>query len=289
MAADAAKPAKTTRRSFLKRAALGAAAVALGGAADAFLIEPRWVKISRPVVGIPSLAPAWDGLRIAQLTDLHVGRYIGLDYVRDVVRMTLAESPDLIVFTGDLVSQHRCITSDLAGALKPLSAPLGIFSVPGNHDYWTDIDGVTALLVSAGVTPLTTRRVLFDRGGQALCLAGVDDLWEGRPSLDALADVGEDVPRVLLCHNPDYAEEMPAAPRVDLMLSGHTHGGQFKVPFDGRPRVPIRHPKYAAGLAQGPCCPVYTCVGLGMVGIPIRFNCRPEIAVITLRRAPARG
>ena len=95
----------------------------------------------------------------------------------------------------------------------------------------------------------------------------------------------ESVPRLLLSHNPDYAEALGESPRVDLMLCGHTHGGQFRLPFIGPLRVPIRHRKYAAGLAQGPRCPVYTSVGLGMVGMRCRFYCRPELPVITLRRA----
>ena len=123
------------------------------------------------------------------------------------------------------------------------------------------------------------------RGGAGLWVAGVDDLWEGSPDLAAaLAGVPEAVPRILLCHNPDYAEQMQHTPRVDLMLCGHTHGGQVKIPFGPRPRLPIRHRRYAAGLVEGPCCQVYTSCGLGMVGVPIRFNCRPELAIVTLRR-----
>lgn len=92
-------------------------------------------------------------------------------------------------------------------------------------------------------------------------------------------------PRVLLAHNPDYAEQMPASPRVDLMLCGHTHGGQIRLPLLGALALPIRHRQYAAGLVHGPQCNVYISRGIGMVGIPIRFNCRPELALITLHRA----
>jgi len=266
------------------------AAMALGGAAagsvvDAWLVEPRWIKVTRPVIPVNSLPPAWDGVRIAHLADIHTGRLVGLDYVGEVVRATLAQSPDIIVLTGDFVTGAAAITPGLAQVLGKLRAPEGRFAVLGNHDHWADATGVVSLLETSGVTLLTNRNVVLERNGEKLCLAGVDDLWEGKQLLDvALAGVDEDVPRLLLCHNPDYAEKMPLDPRVDVMLCGHTHGGQFKIPFGPRPVVPVKHARYAAGLNRGPCCPVYTSVGLGMIGVPIRFNCRPELAIIALRR-----
>ena len=277
---------KLGRRRFLKRAGLCLAGLAAGGVLDALVVEPRWVKVTRPVVAIPALPPAWDGVRIAHLTDIHAGKLIDLDYVRKVVTMTLAESPDVIALTGDFVTGVGAITAELARVLGRLRAPKGKFAVLGNHDHWADARGVRSLLSTAGITLLTNRNVLLEEKGGKLCLAGVGDLWSDRQLLDAaLADLDEEVPRVLLCHNPDYAEIMPATPRVDLMLCGHTHGGQFKIPFGPRPRLPVGYPKYAAGLARGPRCPVYTSRGLGMVGIPVRFNCRPELPIITLRTA----
>lgn len=275
-----------SRRRFLKRAAIGLAGLAVGGAVDALAVEPRWVRLTRPVVRIPSLGRAWDGVRIAHLTDLHVGRLIGLDYVRKVVKLTLAESPDVIVLTGDYVSRTPAITPEYAAALKDLRAPLGQFAVLGNHDHWTDLARVQAMLKSAGISLLTNTHVLLRKNGDTLCLAGVGDLWEDKQRIErALGGVADEVPRILLSHNPDYAETMPASPRVDLMLCGHTHGGQVKIPFGPRPQLPIVYTKYAAGLNRGPHCPVYTSVGLGMVGIPVRFNCRPELPIITLKRS----
>ncbi len=279
------RPRRFTRRKFLKLSACAAAAAAVGSVIDAFAVEPEWVKVTGPVIPIPNLPPAWDGVRVAQLTDIHIGRLIGLNYLREVVEKTNAASPDVIVLTGDYVSRTDAIGDNLAEVLSWLQAPEGKFAVLGNHDHWTDPAAIRSVLKTAGITDLTNRHETLRRSGRGLCIAGVDDLWEGVQDLDlALAGVGEDVPRILLCHNPDYAEQMPAGPRVDLMLCGHSHGGQFKIPFGPRPRLPIRHSKYAAGLAEGPRCLVYTSVGLGMVGIPIRFNCRPELAIITLRR-----
>ncbi len=276
---------KITRRRFLKLAACIAAAAVVGIIVDAVVVEPKWIKVTNPVVRIADLPPAWEGVRIAQLTDIHVGRLIDLDYVRKIVEKTNAAKPDVIVLTGDYVSRTDAIDDNLAEVLGRLQAPFGKFAVLGNHDHWTDPAAVRSVLAKAGIVDLTGRNTILNRGGAGLCLAGLDDLWEGRHDLSvALAGVDDNVPRVLLCHNPDYAERMPASPRVDLMLCGHSHGGQFKIPFGPRPRLPIRHAKYAAGLASGPHCQVYTSVGLGMIGIPIRFNCRPELAVITLRR-----
>ncbi len=262
-----------------------AAAAAVGSVIDAVAVEPKWIKVTNPAVTIPNLPPAWDGVRIAQLTDIHVGRLINLDYVRKAVAKTNAAGPDVVVLTGDYVSRTDAIDDNLAEALAALQAPHGKFAVLGNHDHWTDPAAMRSVLKQAGIADLTNRHAILDRGDARLCLAGVDDLWEGRQDLaGALSGVDESVPRVLLCHNPDYAEQMPAVPRVDLMLAGHSHGGQFKIPFGPRPKLPIRYAKYAAGLASGPRCQVYTSVGLGMVGIPIRFNCRPELTMITLRR-----
>lgn len=277
---------KLGRRRFLKWGLLSGVGVVVGGAVDAVLLEPRWVSLTRPVISIDALPSAWDGVPIAHLTDIHTGRLIGLDYVRKVVEMTLAQSPDIIALTGDFVTGVGAITPKLARVLGRLRAAKGQFAVLGNHDHWADAEGVRSLLNSAGITLLTNRNVVLEENHEKLCLAGVGDLWEDEQLLDAaLAGVPEQVPRILLCHNPDYAEAMPSGPRVDLMLCGHTHGGQFKIPFGPRPQLPVRYAKYAAGLARGPCCPVYTSRGLGMVGVPIRFNCRPELAIITLCRA----
>ena len=144
------------------------------------------------------------------------------------------------------------------------------------------------MLRNAGVTVLDNACAIVRRDGQSLCIAGVEDPWHGHPSTErALDGLDEDVCRVLLCHNPDYAEEMPARPRVDLMLAGHTHGGQVKIPFGPRPRLPIDYKKYGAGLVRGPHCPVYVTRGIGMIAPPVRFNCRPEVAIITLRKEDA--
>ena len=276
----------TRRRTFLKLLGGGAAVGVAGGALDGFLVEPRWVRRAEVPVGVPGLSSGWRGARIAFLTDLHVGRLVDLDYVRKVVRMTNEAAPDIVLLGGDYVSRRDAITPELSEALSSLEGPHGRFAVLGNHDSWTDAAAVTDMLNAAGIALLQNAHTVLRRGDADLCIAGVDDLWTGQPDLStALDGCPTEAPRLLLCHNPDYAEQMPHKPHVDLLLCGHTHGGQVNLPLIGRPRLPIRHKQYAAGLASGPACPVYTSVGLGETGIPVRFNCRPELTVLTLRRA----
>lgn len=266
--------------------ALGSAAVgnAVGALVAALLIEPRWIKVTRPTVWLPELPGGWDGVRIAHLTDLHHGRMVPLGLIAEAVRLANAESPDLAVLTGDFVSRPEAITSALAEVLAELEAPLGSYAVLGNHDYSTDAGGVREMLAAAGVRLLENCSVLLARGADLLAVAGVDDLWFGLPHLaSALRDVPPAAARLLLSHNPAYARRMPPVPRVDLMLSGHTHGGQVRLPLLGRPRQLLRMLSPLAGLVRGRCCPVYISRGIGMVGLPVRFNCRPELPIITLR------
>jgi predicted MPP superfamily phosphohydrolase len=277
---------RLTRRRLV-RAGGGLALAGLAAAAiDAFGLEPYWLKRTDCEIGVDDLPAGWDGATVAHLTDIHVGRIITLGYVRKAVDLANAARPDVVVLTGDFVTPARAIGEAYADELRRLEAPLGVFAVLGNHDHWTDPAGVVAMLESAGVEMVTNRRVVLERGGGKLCLAGVDDLWEGRQLLDeALGGLDESVPRLVLCHNPDYAEVMPASPRVDLLLCGHTHGGQVRLPLIGAPRLPIVHAKYADGLVAGPACAVFVSRGVGLAGLPVRFNCRPEVPVLTLRRA----
>ena len=278
---------KFSRRKFLKYTGLVAVAAATGAIVDALAIEPHWFQTTRPVIPVNHLSPAWDGVRIAQITDIHVGRLSSLDDARRIVEMTNDLHPDIVVLTGDYVSRADAITHALVEVFRDLRTKRK-FAVLGNHDYWSNAKAVIASLETAGIPMLTNRHYILDRRNQSLCIAGVDDYWSATPGpnvADALRGVGEEVPRILLSHNPDYAERLPARPRVDLMLSGHTHGGQVKLPLLGPLKLPIEHRKYAEGLVPGPRCPVFVSRGLGMVGVPMRFNCRPELPLITLRRA----
>ena len=277
---------KMTRRKFLKWLAAGGVVGFGGVAVDAFVVEPHRFRVTRRAITLPRLPRQWDGLTIAHVTDIHLGRLSDLDDARQIVNMTNQLHPDLIVLTGDFVSNADSVSLALIEVLRDLRAPMGSYAVLGNHDHWANAPGVIAMFEGAGIKFLTNENHIFTRGGKALSFGGVDDLMIGHPDvMRTFRGVDKNIPRILLCHNPDYAEIMPAAANVDLMLCGHTHGGQVRIPLIGPLMLPIKHRRYAEGLVDGPQCPVFISRGLGMVSIPVRFNCSPEIPLITLRRA----
>ena len=236
-------------------------------------------------VPIAGLAAGLDGFRLAVLSDLHFGRFVRDGYARRVVGLINAERPDAILTLGDLVSSRYSRTESCAEVLAELRAPRGVLGCLGNHEYYVGARFTAESFRRAGIDVLVNaHRRLRAAGGAELVVAGLDDHRRGRPDeRKALAGVDADLPVILMCHNPDRAEMLPDGIRVDLMLSGHTHGGQIVVSH--RPvftRIKCR--KYSSGLAQGPRCQVYTSRGVGMVALPLRINCRPEIPVIRLVR-----
>jgi predicted MPP superfamily phosphohydrolase len=206
--------------------------------------------------------------------------------VRRAADLATAAQPDVIVLTGDYVTRSTKFMRSGAAALAKLSAPLGVIAVLGNHDYWTDPDVVGHLLRdTAGARVLKNETEVLERSGEYLAIAGLDDPVTRNDDLDrTLAAVPPSCPVVLLAHTPDIAPK--AAERgVDLVLAGHTHGGQVVLPWIGPPIVNSKHGKrLASGLAQVKGTKVYTNRGVGMAIVPIRINCPPEVALITLRR-----
>jgi len=280
-----------SRRQFLRLALglpLGAAMVAAGGVGYAYGLEPDWLAVERVTVHVPGLPPALDGLRIAHLSDLHWGPYTAQREVRAAVEKANALAPDLIALTGDYVLYSADHARPCAHELAALRAPLGVYAVPGNHDYWTDIEVVTAQLRAAGLSLLRNAAHRLEVNGAALWLAGVDDVWERHHDLEAtLVSVPLDEPVLLLVHEPDFADEVVRAPhRLVLQLSGHSHGGQVNLPLLGRPILPWLGQRYPAGLqaVPGSALQVYTNRGIGVTAPPLRFNCRPEVTLLTLAR-----
>lgn len=251
------------------------------------LTETFWTQVTRTTIPVPRLPTEFDGLKIVLLTDIHHGTYTGIDFVRRVVATTNGLRPDLVLLGGDYV--HGRTGEDYAlpclAALNGLEAPLGVWSVPGNHDYWEHIRRYHAALAVTNIGDLCNRGVWLSRGASRIRLGGIDDLWCGRPDLaSALGDTGPNDCALLLCHNPDYVERL-TDPRVRLVMSGHMHGGQVLLPFIP-PQVPSNYgAKYLKGLIQGPTTQVYVSRGLGTVSLPFRFRSRPEIALLTLTAA----
>jgi predicted MPP superfamily phosphohydrolase len=264
-------------------------AVILGGILlDSVLIEPRWIRVNRYRFPVADLPKAFQGFTIVHLTDLHCSKYVSVGYLRKVVRKVNALSPDVIVITGDFVrgSSDPAYAEEVGNLLADLRASNGVFAVPGNHDYWSGIETVERAVSKAGIRFLTNANVTIERSGEHLVLCGVDDLWEGVVNFsDALKGTESASPRILLMHNPDSFEEAAQYP-FDLILCGHTHGGQIVLPLIGPPLVPSRYGKlYAAGFFRKNGRSMYVNRGVGLVPPAVRFCCRPEIAVFALERA----
>ena len=278
------------RPRTLLSAALGTAAAGAGGFAYARFVEPRWLERTHTRVPIPGLPAALDGLAVALLTDLHVTSEADLRLVRRACRLAMGARPDLVALTGDFVSGF---SGDWLEAVmdvldEGLSAPLGVFAVPGNHEQAAGIGRYYgALGHHPRIHALTNTAVRLARGGATVRVAGTDSLREGdaRPA-EALAAAPEADLTIHLSHNPDLAEEDCAAlGPVDLVLSGHTHGGQVRLPFVGAVWNSSRHPdRYEAGLVARPWAWVYVARGIGTVHLPVRFLCRPEVAVLEIVR-----
>jgi uncharacterized protein len=272
------------RRVFLKTA-LAATIPATGLTAAYGLFESGWVRIDRQTLPLARLPKSFDGFQIAFLADIHHGPFTSLDYVSSVVRTTLILGPDLIVLGGDYSLKDRKYIRPCLDVLGALTAPYGVYGVLGNHDYWHGVADSRAGLKAAHVEELTNGGVWVRRGSDRFRLAGVDDLWTGRADVTAaLGDATREDACLLVSHNPDLAEVL-RDPRVGLMLSGHTHGGQVVFP-SGAPFVPSRYgQKYLRGLVQAPETLVYVSRGLGTSGVPVRIASRPEINLITLKAA----
>lgn len=205
---------------------------------------------------------------------------VDLPHIRQAVRIAQETAPHLILLGGDFVTGSATYADLCAQELASLQAPLGVYACLGNHDYWTDPDAITKALNRAGVRVLRNEGVEVAEG---LWVAGLDDVWEGRPSLErALKGMPADAATVLIVHEPDYADEVIADGRVTVMVSGHTHGGQVRLPFLGPPILPYLGQQYVAGLYALDDMALYVSRGVGVISPPVRFNCRPEVTLLTL-------
>ncbi len=289
-----------SRRAFLTNSTFGGVAVAAAGAPGyATLVEPWSIKVRRYSVAIDGLPESLRGLRIAQVSDTHLGPRIPESFVVQAYAMALDLNPDLIVLTGDHVHDGTREYQRAAELCKPMveRCPMGVIGVLGNHDWWGDGFALTRMLSDAGVRMIdndrvwidaATRRVVDAEPAQGIAMVGLGDLTDYRVDVErAFRDVGAETARIVLAHNPDTAEidelSRGDAQRVDLMISGHTHGGQVKIPFVGTPVVPSEYgQKYAGGMVDGPRFRVCVSRGIGMSMLPVRVGVPPEISLIEL-------
>lgn len=258
------------------------------------LAGPERILVSMYEMEIPGLPGELAGLRLIQLTDIHHGPWLPIEFVEAMVEKVNDLKPDIIALTGDyVINSHRYI-QPVAEALGRLQPSIGSVAVLGNHDWWEGADQVRAAFrrqhipfIDNSSRIVTPDRKLRRKGDRGLCLAGVGDPWGHKVDFDkALSAIPRAMPRIVLSHNPDCAEDprlLAANHRIDLMLSGHTHGGQICFPRKLTPILPrMRRSRYARGLVQGPICPVFVSRGLGTAGFPFRMGADPEMAVFDL-------
>jgi hypothetical protein len=269
------------RRQFLGLAALMPAALAV----DMVGIAPRALDVVLREVWVPGLPPEREGLRVGVLSDFHAG-HVSLDLARDAVELMNQQAPDLVCLPGDLVHGDSKVASPLAEILGTLRTPLGVVASPGNHDHWSRaVPRLRSELGRRGI-PLLVNAA--HHVVDSLWVAGLDDPWTGRPRAElALDQIPHGAFTLLLCHCPDFADHLSGVLRhLPLQLSGHSHGGQVVLPGVGPIRLPPLGRKYNTGLYRidNTDRQVYTTRGVGHT-LPVRFNCPPEVTVLTLRPA----
>lgn len=251
------------------------------------LVEPRWVEITHPTAVVAGLPPAFAGLKVAVLTDIHHGPYLSRKRVRRIVELANTQTPDVTVILGDIVHRDARYIRPAWAELSRLRAPLGVYSVLGNHDYWEGASETRQAMAEAGVTDATQRASPLERQGQRIYLVGLDDVWEGHADLTAtMRQVGPNDIALVITHNPDaFMQQWDVRARV--WFAGHTHGGQVVLPWLMPPVVPSQYGQtLRAGWVERDGCRIYVSRGLGCITPPLRLNCRPELPVIELRRAP---
>jgi uncharacterized protein len=257
---------------------------------DGFLLEPFQLDVSRLEILCSQLPAGFDGLKIVQLSDLHLHR-ISRAY-RIAIDVIGREHPDLVVITGDLVDRPEQTAACIA-FLCDLRAAAGVpvVVVPGNWDHraFPTKQSIAAwnqrLQAETGVRVLVNQNVVLHRHGDSIWLVGTDDPYFGHADLDAsLKGVPNTAFALVLTHAPEAFEELAQRPAARLVLAGHTHGGQVRLPFIGALRVPSRYgTRFARGLFKLGDTIFYVNAGMGMSHFPIRFLCRPELTVLTLK------
>jgi uncharacterized protein len=282
--------AAINRRKFIKRVAVAGVGAIAG---DSVLLEPNRPRLIRKEIALRRWPSRLDGFTIALLSDFHYDPYFSVHPIRSAVEMVNRLRPDLIALTGDFVSVSwfgsaatgAADAEPSAALLKKLRAPHGVWSVLGNHDVFSDPDRVTDALRAVGIPTLSNKSVAIEKDGARFWLGGVDDVLGGSPDVPAtLHGISGDEAVVLMVHEPDFADYVAGYP-VDLQLSGHTHGGQVRIPFIGPLYLPELAKKYVWGLFKIRELTLYTNAGIGTVNLPLRWNCPPEITFITVRES----
>lgn len=271
-----------TRREFIKKAAI---TCGIGGMAAGYpvFIERYIVRVNTYQIPVPNLPRAFENFRIAHLTDLHYGPLVPEIFIKGVIDRTNRIEKDMIVCTGDYVhgKQEKNRFDTVFPILGRLKARYGVYSVLGNHDHWAGGKKAAAWLDNIGQN-IRHKVISVEKDGHRIQIGGIGDLWEDDPGIDQTFQyVPESDCKIALAHNPDTADTRFDT-RIDLMISGHTHGGQVNIPFVGTPVLPVKNERYSSGFIRTPNTNLFISRGIGWAIIPVRFNCFPEIAVLNL-------
>jgi uncharacterized protein len=266
--------------------AAGSYAIALALCGFGVFVRRRWLRVRTLDVPVAGLSPAFDGYRIAQLSDIHIGSLLSRRRAERWVDQTNALDVDLVALTGDYVTSGEAFHGDIAEVLGRLRARDRVVAVMGNHDYFGDGEALVTALRAGGVTVLRNERLELERGGERLTLAGVDDTWTRRADVDrTLSGRDPASPAVVLAHDPALFPAL-AELGASVVLSGHTHWGQLGAPFlSARYNMARLAHRYHADVYREGRATLYVHPGMGTTGPPIRLGVAPEVTVLRLRRA----
>lgn len=268
-------PKPMTRRQFLFRSLALGTMVILGG--DAYVYEPRYPVLTSYDVAVPRLPGRLDGFRVVQLSDIHRRGIVPDRVIERSVELANSTNADIAVLTGDYVGKKLKDIDPCFDMLSNVHARLGSYATLGNHDHWLDAQAVSKSIVNHGITLLNNANARIADG---FYLVGIDDTWAGKPDAElAFQGVDDNACYLMLSHVPDGIDLFKG--RSGLLLSGHTHGGQIKLP--ALRWVPdMKTNKYVEGWYQKGDILMYVNRGIGMSILPLRFRCRPEVCLFVL-------
>lgn len=289
------KSTKISRRGFIRLAIIAA----LAGFGGRGYLNTRSIRLESVEIKLSRLPRAFHGLRLGVISDIHAGPLVSSETIGTGVELLMSRHPDLIILAGDYVHGATRFLWTRVGGFKAkhfdaclkelgrLSAPFGVFGVLGNHDHWSGpkvTQNIVEGLEGIGIKILRNDRVILTKSGQEIILAGVDDYWEGPANLSrTFRGARSDLCTILISHNPDINDDVSNIHHpIDLIICGHTHGGQINAPFIGPPVPTPFHRRYLSGLVRDGYRQTYISRGLGVFFVPARLNCPPEVTVMTL-------
>lgn len=251
------------------------------------VIAPKKFNLTSIYIPIKDLPESLNLLKILHLSDIHAGDYVRHKFIEKVVTISNSFNPDITVITGDFTETDNTDIAWCAEELSKLTAKYGLYGVLGNHDMWNGADVITETLSKKHINILRNEHVRIPINDSELYLAGIDDYKNGSHDIrSAMKGIPKDATTIMLSHNPDSVDIL-ADHKIDLMLCGHMHGGQWNLPIIGPPRIPSKYgKKHAWGLSHSKNTQIYTSSGIGTTFIPFRINCPPEITLLTLKRDP---